>query len=242
MTKQITHIHTRWAPTSYKWSWNLYKWYYKWVTGVKTVVTKGYNSIYNWFLGPPCREPKRSRTCGEQQPCILLASSRANSWPRQTHQLVTVFRDELLVLRMVMVKVSIFGRWIFFIFTNPSHSSTGWWLTSLTWLRPFAPQEGTMAIHCLVGGFIWKICASQIGSFPHLGVKITNNWNQHLIAHLFVTISKVQSKTSNFDCDFDVSATSVPSDLRRLGGAATWRTFRPRKKQPRKSSIKHFRI
>ena len=87
------------------------------------------------------------------------------------------------------------------------------------WLVINQPQEGTMVIDCLVGGFIWKICANQIGSFPHLGVKITNIWHQHLIAHLFVTISTVQSKTSNFDCDFDVSATSVPSDLRRLGGA-----------------------
>ncbi len=43
-----------------------------------------------------------------------------------------------------------------------------------------------------------------------------NIWNHHLAAHLLLTIRTTQSQTSNFDCDFDVSATSVPSDLRRL--------------------------
>ncbi len=31
---------TRWAPTSYKWSCNPYKWPYKWVTGVITPISE----------------------------------------------------------------------------------------------------------------------------------------------------------------------------------------------------------
>ena len=36
----------------------------------------------------------------------------------------------------------------------------------------------------LVGGFfppIWKICASQNGNLPQVGMKIKNNWNQHSV-------------------------------------------------------------
>ena len=44
LTKDVWIIlSTRWAPTSYKWSWKPIRPFYK-----------GYNSIYNWFLGPPC--------------------------------------------------------------------------------------------------------------------------------------------------------------------------------------------
>ena len=43
----------------YKWSYNPYKWPYKWVTGIiLTLPIGGYNSIYNWLgahlVGMPC--------------------------------------------------------------------------------------------------------------------------------------------------------------------------------------------
>ena len=39
-------MYTRWAPAGYKWSYNPYKWPYKWVTGVITLFITG--------RGPPC--------------------------------------------------------------------------------------------------------------------------------------------------------------------------------------------
>ena len=47
--------HTRWAPTSYKRSYNLYKWPYTWVTGVITLLME----VITPFIidrGPPCIE------------------------------------------------------------------------------------------------------------------------------------------------------------------------------------------
>ena len=46
---------TRWAPTSYKWRYNLYKWPYKWVTGVITLHMGVITPYITGFLGPPCR-------------------------------------------------------------------------------------------------------------------------------------------------------------------------------------------
>ena len=34
----MTLKHARWAPTSYTWNYNPYKWPYKWVTGVITLL------------------------------------------------------------------------------------------------------------------------------------------------------------------------------------------------------------
>jgi len=45
---------TRQAPTSHKWSYNLYKWPYKWVTGVITLLIGGITPFIN-DRGPPCR-------------------------------------------------------------------------------------------------------------------------------------------------------------------------------------------
>ena len=46
---------TRWAPTSYKWSYNPCKWPYKWVTGV---ITLPIGVITPFITGrvPPCRQ------------------------------------------------------------------------------------------------------------------------------------------------------------------------------------------
>ena len=44
---------TRWAPTSCKWSYNLYKWPYKWVTGVITLLM-GVITPFTTDRGPPC--------------------------------------------------------------------------------------------------------------------------------------------------------------------------------------------
>ena len=37
---QLPGKHTRWAPTSYKWGYSLFKWPYKWVTGVLTLLIR----------------------------------------------------------------------------------------------------------------------------------------------------------------------------------------------------------
>ena len=43
-----THIRTRWAPTSFIWSYNHHKQPCKWVIGVKTPIYKwSYNPTYN---------------------------------------------------------------------------------------------------------------------------------------------------------------------------------------------------
>ena len=47
-------IHTRWAPTSYKLSYNPYKWSVKWVSGVITLPI-GIISPFITSRGPPCR-------------------------------------------------------------------------------------------------------------------------------------------------------------------------------------------
>ena len=46
-------LHTRWAPTSYKWSYNPYKWPYKWGTGVITVLIGVITPVISG-RGPPC--------------------------------------------------------------------------------------------------------------------------------------------------------------------------------------------
>ena len=47
---------TRWAPTSYKWGYNPYKWPCKLVTGVITP-TSGVINLLIAGRGPPCRKP-----------------------------------------------------------------------------------------------------------------------------------------------------------------------------------------
>ena len=50
------HIwHTRWAPTSYKLSYNPYKWFVKWVTGVITLLIGVISPFKTSGGGPPCR-------------------------------------------------------------------------------------------------------------------------------------------------------------------------------------------
>ena len=53
-------IPTRWAPTSFKWSYNPYKGPYKWVTGVIAHINR---VTYNWFSGPPCMRRLGSQRC-----------------------------------------------------------------------------------------------------------------------------------------------------------------------------------
>ena len=46
---------TWWAPASYKWGYNFYKWPYEWVTDVITLHTGVVSPhLYNWWRGPPC--------------------------------------------------------------------------------------------------------------------------------------------------------------------------------------------
>ena len=47
---------TRWAPTSYKLSYNPYRWPYKWVTGVITLLI-GVITQFITGRGPPCITP-----------------------------------------------------------------------------------------------------------------------------------------------------------------------------------------
>ena len=49
----ICTVPTRWAPTSYKLSYNPYKWPYKWVTGVITLLI-GVIIQFITGRGPPC--------------------------------------------------------------------------------------------------------------------------------------------------------------------------------------------
>ena len=42
---------TRWAPTSYKWSCDLYKWPYKWITGVTTPISGVITLVGAHFAG-----------------------------------------------------------------------------------------------------------------------------------------------------------------------------------------------
>ncbi len=55
----------------------------------------------------------------------------------------------------------------------------------LVWCRPVA-HWNIKFIKCLSGGWTnptWNICASQIGSFPQVGVKIKKYWNHHLVVN-----------------------------------------------------------
>ena len=61
---EFCNFHTRWAPTSYKyykWSSNLYKWPYKWVTGVITLLM-GVITPFITDRGPPCTEDSHFRS------------------------------------------------------------------------------------------------------------------------------------------------------------------------------------
>ena len=51
---QIEILSTRWAPTRHKWSYNPYKWPYKWVTGVITPL-RGVIDLLITGRGPSCR-------------------------------------------------------------------------------------------------------------------------------------------------------------------------------------------
>ena len=47
----------RWAPTIYKWSYNPYKWPYKWVNGVITLLI-GVKTPFTTGRGPPCKKSR----------------------------------------------------------------------------------------------------------------------------------------------------------------------------------------
>ena len=55
MNEDIDILPTRWAPTSCKWGYNNYKWPYKWVTGVITLLIGFITSLITG-RGPPCIE------------------------------------------------------------------------------------------------------------------------------------------------------------------------------------------
>ena len=80
---------TRWAPTTYKWSYNLHEWPYKWITGVTTPISgvillitgrglprcqweiRGFivNALLTW---KPCRYVKRSACLTGNYRCSLF--------------------------------------------------------------------------------------------------------------------------------------------------------------------------
>ena len=87
--------YTRWAPTSYKWRYNPYKWPYKWVTGVITLLIEVIIP-FRTSRGPPCMicfhfsiEPmalygpfgcKEDHTCWEEPP-VAWNAMNALHWP-----------------------------------------------------------------------------------------------------------------------------------------------------------------
>ena len=75
-------FYTRWAPTIYKWSCNPYKWPYKWVTGVITLLI-GVITPFITGRGPPCR--------------VLKGRSKGRGFPKVPQSHVFFFRSRFFV-------------------------------------------------------------------------------------------------------------------------------------------------
>ena len=103
-------------PTSHKWSYNPYKWPYKWVSGVITPTCTGrsYNCIYNWVFGPTLYGLE----------LIFLIKQRGVRWISMGFHLVGVKAINCALNQasaIILERFGVYNYWKEKLHSNPSH-------------------------------------------------------------------------------------------------------------------------